>query len=163
MNRIKLILASILVVLIQVVILSRVKIYGVTANLALPFVVAITMGFGSYAAFCGLFIGLLEDLLFSDIIGLRALIYFVIGFLIGNIEYRLNIRDNRTGILITILVTLVNFLCHFSIELFQGSFAGALLYLKGPIFIELLMNVFMYLIVITVIRKFFTFSNVRYF
>lgn len=164
MNRIRILLTVIISTILQVTIFSRIVIFGVSPNFAIPVVAALSIGFGSYTGgYTGLFIGLIEDVLFSKILGLRALIYFVMGYIVGNNEYRLNLKDNRTGMLITTGMTIVYFLTMLAIGLFNGTYPNVLNYLKGPLFIEIIMNALLYFLTMKVFRKIFIFPNIRFY
>ena len=164
MNKIRILLAVIISTILQVTIFSRIELFGVSPNFALPVVAALSIGFGSYTGgYTGLFIGLIEDVLFSKVIGFRALIYFVMGYIVGNSEYRLNLKDNRTGMLITAGMTVFYFLVMLGTGLFNGTFSSVLNYLKGPIFIEIIMNSILYFLTMKVFRKIFIFPNIRFY
>ena len=44
-------------------------------------------------------IGLLEEVMFSNVIGVRALIYFLLGYWIGKNNYSFSRADIRTGMI----------------------------------------------------------------
>ncbi|MDO5689201.1 MAG: rod shape-determining protein MreD [Tissierellia bacterium] len=164
MNRIRMGIVLFITILLQNTVFSRIQILGVQPNVALPVIVLLSIGFSSYAGgFSGLTIGLVEDILFSPVIGYHALIYFVTGFVIGNFEYRLNIKDNKTGMLITALATLGIFAFELVVSLFTGSSAAYIAHLKGPLLLEILMNSLLYYGVAMGIGRLFIFPNVRFY
>jgi len=77
-------LLLILAVALQAVLTSRLTVLGVTADvfLMLPVLVGMTRGSLAGAVF-GFVSGLLADIIFMDPIGLRALIYLLVGYLSG--------------------------------------------------------------------------------
>lgn len=87
MNRLKVVLMFFASIMIQTAILPNFSIFNSKANLSLALVVAIAMNFGSYpGGYSGIVLGFFEDILFSRIIGVRALIYYIIGFIVGYSE-----------------------------------------------------------------------------
>lgn len=79
---------------IQSSVLPYVSISGVVPNTALVLIICIATYKGRYyGGFFGLIIGLLQDVLFSSVIGINAFIYFFLGYFVGTMEHRL-IRDS---------------------------------------------------------------------
>ena len=82
MNRLKVVLMFFASIMIQTAILPNFGIFSSKANMSLALVVAIAMNFGSYVSgYSGIVLGIIEDSLFSKVIGIRALIYYMIGFI----------------------------------------------------------------------------------
>lgn len=79
-------------------------------------------------------LGLLEDLLFSQTMGVKALIYFIIGFIVGYNENSINKGDVRSGCIITILATLFYWGLNTVIYMFIGNGIVITNYIKGPDF-----------------------------
>lgn len=162
MNKVKTVLIVLANIIIQSTILSRIDIFGVHANLSIPIVVALSIGFGAYTGgFSGLAIGLIEDILFSPVIGMRALIYFVMGYIIGSSEAGINKEDIRSGLILTVLGTVFYALAYFAITYAIGSKISLVSYFKGPIFIEIILNSILYLIVFKVFNKIYDFPRFR--
>ena len=98
MNRLKVVLMFFASIMIQTAILPNFSIFNSKANLSLALVVAIGMNYGSYiSGYAGIILGFFEDILFSKLIGIRALIYYMIGFIVGYNEDSLNKGDIRSG------------------------------------------------------------------
>lgn len=77
-------------------------------NLGLISVVVISIFEGKYyGAFFGLFMGLLQDTLFADVIGVNALIYFLIGYTIGILKTSLNNENLIIPVIFTGIGTIV--------------------------------------------------------
>ncbi len=164
MNRFRLIIVVIVTGILQTALFSRINIFGATPSLALPVIVALSMGLGYFTGgLAALFLGLIEDSLFSPILGPIALIYFIFGYMVGNYNYKLNYRDYRTGILITLLLTVINFGASFGMAYLSGGLANAISYAKGPILIELVLNGLIYYIVMRIFKRLFIFPNVSYY
>ncbi len=70
--------------LIESTILHHVSVFGVMPNTSLIIIVCFALLAGKKTgSILGLILGLLEDMFFYDVIGVHALIYFIIGYLIG--------------------------------------------------------------------------------
>lgn len=162
MNKIKTILIVLLNIIIQSTILSRFSLFGVHANLSIPIVVALAIGFGAYTGgFSGLIIGLIEDVLFSPVIGMRALIYFVLGFLIGGSEAGINKEDIRSGIIFTIIGTFLYLIGYYIISFMIGVKISFKEYLLGPVFIEMIYNSILYIFVFKIFNRVYDFPRFR--
>lgn len=89
----------------QTTILPHFSIAGVTPNTALIIVVIVALLKGKYkGAFIGLVAGLLQDVFFSKIIGINALIFFLIGYVVG-------LLDNKTfkeGLILPFLAVVIS-------------------------------------------------------
>ena len=70
------------------------SIFDVVPNTAIILIICIALFKGkNYGSIFGLFIGLLQDIIFSPIIGINAFIYFFLGYVLGLIENKL-VRGN---------------------------------------------------------------------
>ncbi|WP_300409978.1 rod shape-determining protein MreD [Lagierella sp.] len=161
MNKVKIVIVVIINLLLQTVLFNRIKIIGVNPNLTIPIVVALSLGFGAYVGgFSGLFIGLLEDILFARVLGVRALIYFIVGFLIGNSEMGINKDDVRTGVVLTGVSTIASFI----LTILIGSFLGDSFSIGSrviPLIVELVLNCLMYFPIFILFQKIFEFPRFR--
>ena len=165
MNRLKVVLMFFASIMIQTAILPNFSIFNSKANMSLAVVVAIAMNFGSYiCGYSGIVLGFFEDILFSRVIGIRALIYYMIGFIVGYNEDSINKGDIRSGSIITVVATLFYWVMNTIIYMFleNSSSARFIKYLKGPIIIEMLLNVLLYLICNYVLRKVFKKKKFRF-
>ena len=90
------------------------------------------------AGILGLFIGLLQDIIFGSIIGVNALIYFVIGYILTNSNIRIS-RDNLiTPLFFSIgMIVLYNFM-YFIILYFTGVQVSIVHYIRKKLAIELI-------------------------
>lgn len=149
-------------IIIQSTLISRLPVFGVWGNLSIAVIVALSIGFGSYTGgYSGLFIGLIEDILFSPVIGTRALIYFIIGFLIGNTEAGINKEDVRSGIIFTMAATAFYYFIHFLLMRAIGEAFNMGQYLMGPLFIEILINLMLYIICFKLFNRIFDYPRFR--
>ena len=165
MNRLKVVLMFFASIMIQTAILPNFSIFNSKANMSIALVVAIAMNFGSYVSgYCGIVLGFFEDILFSRVIGIRALIYYMIGFIVGYNEDSINKGDIRSGSIITVVATLFYWVMNTIIYMFlENSSVNVLIkYLKGPIVIELILNVLLYLVCNYALKKVFKKRKFRF-
>lgn len=142
-------------IIIQAIPLSRISVFNVYANISIPIVMLLPIGFNIYTgSLNGIVIGLTEGIIFSPVIGVRVLIYFTSELLVGNSEARVNKEDLRGSMMLTSLATLYCTLVHYFIPyVTRDGFDKA--YLRGPILIEVIPNVLLYYVLFRLFRKIF--------
>lgn len=145
MNKLKMFFLILLSLIIQTAIIPNFSVFGAYANITLAFVIAVSMNFGSYfGGYLGLTLGFLEDLLFSEVIGVKALIFFLIGFLVGYNEDVINKGDLRTGSVITAFCTVGYWVLNAVIFRVLGN--KFVLNLNVSVLIEVVLNVALYVL-----------------
>jgi len=93
-------LLVVIAVALQVLVVSRVSVLGVTADLFLIFTVVVAISRGSmWGAIFGFLAGLVADIAFMEILGLRSLIYVLTGYVVGTIVLRFG-TVNPWGVLL---------------------------------------------------------------
>lgn len=118
----KALLLLVVAVALQTLIVSRVSVLGVTADLFLVFTVVVAMGRGSLqGAVFGFFAGLIADVAFLQPLGVRSLIYVLAGYFVGMFVARFGMVT-AWGVLF--LAGGTSFLAQFVFGLFQ--------YIIGP-------------------------------
>lgn len=163
MNRIKTLVLLLVASIIQFTIISRIEIFGVSPNIFLPIIVSLTLGFGAVrGSFIGLAFGLLEDILFSPIIGPKALYYFLIGFIIADNGHRFNVKDYRTGALLTALTSLIMCLISLVISYFTNINLEMTYFIKTTVLFTLY-NSILYYPIINLFKKIFVFPDIVFF
>lgn len=161
MNKGKFALTLLIIQIAQTTIFSRVAIFDAKANLVLAFVVAMSIIYGEkWGSYTGLGLGLLEDIMYTNILGVRALIYFVVGHLVGRAMQN-NSSYLPGGIFITLVATVVSHLIHWLILFFLGQPITMSWYIKGPIFVEVILNAILFVLVMYLIKKFLKPDSVR--
>ncbi len=154
MNKFKTFIIAFISFILQVTVFSKVNIFGANINIIIGLIICLSLILGSKSgAYTGLFIGLLEDLMFSNIIGIRALSYFLIGHIVGDKKFRFK-SDKNTGIILTFVFTIINF-AFVSLLTYIFKFDLVLIknYLFVPLIIEALLNTIIYLIYNIIIKK----------
>ena len=115
-------LARSIAVALQTLVVSRVSVLGVTADLFLIFTVVVAMGRGSMeGAIFGFFAGLVADIAFFQPLGVRALVYVLAGYFVGMFVARFGMLT-PWGVLF--LAGGASFVAQFVFGLFQ--------YIMGP-------------------------------
>lgn len=112
--------------ILQSTIFQWLKIYGALPNTALILVVSFSIHIGkNKGAFIGFCIGILQDIIFGRTIGLNALIFMIIGYIIGSMDQKVFKENLLIPFILTIVSTifyeavnlLVIFLLGYRIEL----------------------------------------------
>lgn len=110
--------------LMQTTLFQHLALAGEVPNLILIFVVAFAYMRGRKAGMCyGFVCGLLIDLVYSDVIGLTALLYVLVGYLVG-ICNEIYYRDELSVPII--LVAISDFLFNFAYYIFNFLLRGRL-------------------------------------
>lgn len=163
MSRLKTLGVFALASIVQFALISRIEVFGVSPNIFIPIIILITLGFGQFkGSYLGLFFGLVEDILFSSVLGIRALIYFVLAYILGFNNHRFNIKDLRTGPLLTLVLTILVNLAYLGLAYFMGSSIEVLLFFK-IIVIEGFLNALCYYVLLKIFRKVFIFPDIIFY
>ncbi len=102
----------------QGTILPYFEIFGVVPNTALIIVVILALAKGKYyGGFYGLIIGLIQDIMYSSVIGINAFILFFAGYFIGFVEDTFA-RDNIINPIIFTAITTIYYNILYSIFLY---------------------------------------------
>lgn len=154
MNRFKTFIMALITFILQTTVFSKIDIFGANINLILPLVIALSQILGGgKGARTGLIFGLLEDIMFSNIIGVRALSYYLIGYFVGSDRIRSS-EDKNVGLILTFVFTLVNFIIVSLINfIFNNDVTVIRNYLFTPLISEGILNMVFYYIYYKIIRK----------
>lgn len=155
MNKFKTAILVLISFLLQTTVFSKVDVFGANINLIIPLVICLSQILGSNtAANSGLIFGLLEDLMFSNIIGIRALSYYLIGHFVGSDRLRISSSDRNSGFILTFVFTFVNFaIISLLTFIFNNNFAIIRNYIFIPILAEAILNTVVYFIYHLLITK----------
>ncbi len=106
-----------LVVALQAVVTSRFSVLGVTADLFVISVVLVSLSYGGFTGVVfGFVAGLLADVVYMDVIGLRALLFLLAGLAVGRFtEY----YGSATGWMVVLVVAVTSLLCETAYGVFQ--------------------------------------------
>lgn len=134
-----------LMILINIVFQSSIlpyfSLFGYTPNTGLILIVIVGLRKGKYyGGFFGLALGLVQDIIFSQVIGVNALIYFIFGYTIGMIQDVLDIENIVIPILSSILGTVFYNFSFYVIMFFLSRNIPMEIMIKNVISIEILYN-----------------------
>lgn len=153
MNKWKFTLLCILTVFLQNSVMPRLAFFGAAPNLILVFLIVLSVQYGEkWGGYTGLALGLIEDLLFSTVLGVRALCLYVIGYLVGRI-FRASVHPFWTGLIALFIATPFY---DSVLWLFQYSMGIRFLpvwYVKSTLLIELGMHIVLYVLVFWLLRS----------
>lgn len=149
--------------ILQSTILPYMPILGVVPNISLLVVITISLYKGKlYGGIIGIIIGLIQDILFSPIIGLNAFIFFFAGYLIGLIENKL-IKDNIIiPILLSIIGTLYYNFTYYIFMFFLSHEIEFLSFAKDVLLIETIYNSVLIVPIYIIFSKIFTVPQIRF-
>lgn len=141
MNSIRIAIILFVNAVLQGSMFSRVAFFGANLNMSLPVTVSMGLLMGPITgSLCGLILGLFEDMQTGTAIGVRGLLYFLIGFGAGLMRLHVNREDPKPAMVITLLATILFFFTYAFINRLLVETTGFLLYLKGPVWIEAVGN-----------------------
>lgn len=132
-------------------------------NPALISVISLALFKGKYyGAFFGLVMGLFQDVIFGDVIGAYALIYFLIGYGISFIQEYINSENMIIHIFFTAIGTILYNFMYFIIMFFLARDIS-LSYLFTRVFsLEILYNSILAVILYKLLYKIFNISSLRF-
>jgi len=138
-------------------------ILGVVPNISLLVVITISLYKGRlYGGIIGIAIGLIQDILFSPIIGLNAFIFFFAGYLIGLIENKL-IKDNTLiPILLSIIGTVYYNFAYYIFMFFLSHEIEFLSFAKDVLLIETVYNSVLIVPIYKMFSKIFAVPQIRF-
>lgn len=154
MNKVKTFLLLLISFILQTTVFSKINIFGANVNILIPALVAISQFLGGKTGgYSGLILGLVEDFLLTSFIGVRALSYYLIGYVVGSKDFKLP-RDRASGALITVGASIFNFLLVSAIYFLLGkSSADILAYLPLGLIIEVVFNGLIYILYNLIVGK----------
>jgi hypothetical protein len=152
MNKFKSFILLLVSFILQTSVFSKIDIFGANINILIPALVALAQALPSKTSSrCGLILGLVEDFLLTPFIGVRALSYYVIAYLVGESKLQ---KDRSTGIWLTGLFTIFNFSLVSVIYFILGkSTSDILSYLPLALIVEAILNSLVYLIYNIIVKK----------
>lgn len=155
MNKFKSFLILFISFVLQTSIFSKIDILGANVNIIIPVVIALSQILPNKTGRVGgLVVGLFEDFLFTSLIGVRALSYYLIGLLASGKIVKVSNKSKQEGVLISIIATLFNFVLVNGIYyLFGKTFESITGYLGLKLVVEAVLNSAIYLIYYLIIKK----------
>lgn len=153
MNKFKTFLVFLVTFILQTTIFSKIDIFGANINIIIPATVALSQTLGKKIGPYGAMItGLFEDFLFTNLVGPRALSYFLIGSFVSSDRFSFA-KDKSTGLIMTFLASIFNLLLLsliYYIFIRQNNFMN---YFPGPMLVESVLNTLIYFIYYRLVKK----------
>ncbi|CCQ98390.1 conserved membrane hypothetical protein [[Clostridium] ultunense Esp] len=149
--------------ILQSTILHYFNIFDVVPNTSLVIIIVIALLRGKKtASIAGLIAGLLQDIIFSPVIGINGFIYFFVGYFVGMAENKLS-KDN---ILIPFIMTLISTICyHLVYYLFMYFLSFNIpffAFFKNVVVIEMLYNSLISIILYKWFSRIFVIPSIRF-
>lgn len=127
--------------IIESTILHHFSVFGVIPNTSLIIVVCFSILSGKKTgSILGLILGFLEDMFFYDVIGVHALIYFILGYLIGLTDKKVFKENLFLPFVFTALSTFAFHLIYYVFMYFLSINIGLVKLIKNIVIIEVIYN-----------------------
>ena len=154
MNKFKSFLILLISFILQTSIFAKIEILGANVNIIIPATIALSQILPNRTGRVGgLIIGIVEDFLFTSLIGVRALSYYLIGVASSG-EFIRVAKDKQAGIIVCFLATFFNFILVNGIYyIFGKSLTSITGYLGLEIIVEAIFNSLIYLVYYELIKK----------
>ncbi len=142
--------------ILQSTLFQQIEIYGVAPNTALILVISFAIYSGrNKGAGIGFFVGILQDIIFGRTIGLNALVFMIIGYLIGLMDQKV-FKDNLLiPFIFTALTTIIYEMINLLLIFLLGYRIELLNIIKKMLIIEVIYNSIISLIIHYYISKLF--------
>lgn len=154
MNKFKSFLILLISFILQTSIFAKIDILGANLNIIIPATIALSQILPNKTGRVGgLIVGLFEDFLFTSLIGVRALSYYLIGVLSSGEVIKIS-KDKQSGVIISVIATVFNFLLVNGIYyVFGKSLTSISGYLGLELLVEAILNSVIYLLYYELIKK----------
>lgn len=154
MNKFKSFLILLISFILQTSIFAKIDILGANLNIIIPATIALSQILPNKTGRVGgLIVGLFEDFLFTSLIGVRALSYYLIGVLSSGEVIKIS-KDKQSGVIISVIATVFNFLLVNGIYyIFGKSLTSISGYLGIELLVEAILNSVIYLLYYEIIKK----------
>ncbi len=154
MNKFKSFLILLISFILQTSIFAKIDILGANLNIIIPATIALSQILPNKTGRVGgLIVGLFEDFLFTSLIGVRALSYYLIGVLSSGEIVKIS-KDKQSGLIISVIATVFNFLLVNGIYyIFGKSLTSISGYLGIELLVEAILNSVIYLLYYEIIKK----------
>ncbi len=147
----------------QTTILPHFSIAGVVPNTALILIVMVALLKGKYkGAFIGLIAGLLQDIFFSKIIGMNALIYFLIGYVVGLLDNRIFKESAILPFLTVVISTFSYHIMYYFFMMFLSRDVSFIIMMKDIVLKETIYNSIISIFVYKIIVKHYKTSKIDF-
>lgn len=149
--------------IVQSTILPYISIFGVVPNTTILIIISIAFLRGEYyGGFTGLVMGLLQDIIYSTIIGINGFIYFFLGFFLGKLESKIS-RDNLVlPLLFSILGTIYYHLMRYVFMFFLSTPIAFASIFSRELLVEIIYNMVFMIPIFKLFNKIFVTPSIRF-
>ena len=149
--------------ILQSTILTYVSIFGVLPNTSLIIIVVIALLKGKKAGgIVGLLIGLLQDIIFSSVIGVNGFIYFFVGYFVGMAENKLSKDNMLIPFIMTAGATVGYHLLYYLFMFFLGHDIAFSVFFKKVVLFEMTYNSLLSILFYKWFSKIFIVPSIRF-
>lgn len=157
------IIVVILNTILQSTLITYIGVFGVVPNTAIVIVTLIAIKKGRlYGSAFGLFAGLLQDIMFSVVIGVNGFILFFIGYLIG---FAHNSFTKETAVYPFVFTALGTIFYNFVFALMQFFLSREVVFIdavRSVFSLEIIYNGFIAVVLFIVMQRIFIQPNLRF-
>lgn len=122
-------------------ILQHISIFGVVPNTSLIIIVCVSILSGKKTgSILGLILGFLQDMIFHDVIGVHALIYFIIGYVIGLTDKKVFKENLFLPFVFTAISTFAFHLTYYVFMYFLSINIDLIKFIKNVVVLEIIYN-----------------------
>lgn len=163
MNVLIFLLVVLISFILQTAIFPYLAIFGVEPNIALLVVLSIAIYKGRfYGAFLGLVIGIIQDILFSPVIGVNSFILFLAGYFVGLIENKV-IKDNLfIPVILSLLGTIYYNFIYYIFMFFLSKNFSFISFTNDVLLIEIIYNCILSIPIYKIFSKIFVVPKIRF-
>lgn len=163
MNKGRFALSLFLVIILQTTFLARLEWMEASPSLFIVYIVGISLLHGpQWGGYTGLGLGLLEDIMFFNVLGVHALLYFLSATMVGR-ALNNNAHNLATGTLVTAIVSAFVFLGNIVLHLLLRLPITTLWMISFPMGVFILMNAVLFPFVMLLLRRFLAPTRARRF
>ncbi len=149
--------------ILQSTVFSQISIFGVVPNTGLIIIVTIALLKGRrIGGVVGLLVGLLQDIIFSPVIGVNGFIYFFIGYFVGMSEDKLSKDNLLIPFIITGVSTIAYHVFYYIFMYFLGYSIYFTVFFKEVVILEILYNSFISIFIYKWFSKIFVIPSIRF-
>ncbi|QSX06210.1 rod shape-determining protein MreD [Sedimentibacter sp. zth1] len=164
MKRMYMFLIVFINLILQVSLYNFLKIFDVIPNIALILVVIFSLSTDDITGgLIGLITGLLYDVLIMDVIGINALIYFIVGVSLGSLSEDVNRENKMLFALITAIATVFYHLLTFIALFFLKVNASSVALIFNKIILQIVLNTLFCILLYKLLELLFNLFKIKLF